>query len=50
MKIKTVEYKDIENMLHDMYCHSGKLKHLNSGYIFRGESNNKYHLLPSALR
>lgn len=37
-------------MLYDMYYHSGELKNLNSGYIFRGEGSDEYHLLPSVLR
>lgn len=37
-------------MLYDMYYHSGELKNLDSGYIFRGEGSDEYHLLPSVLR
>ncbi|EEX28829.1 FRG domain-containing protein [Lactobacillus crispatus] len=48
--IKNAKYTTMENMLHDIYFHSGKLKNLNSGYIFRGEGSNEYQLLPSALR
>lgn len=50
MIIKNVEYKDIESMLYDMYYRSGELKNLESGYIFRGEGSDEYHLLPSVLR
>lgn len=37
-------------MLYDMYYRSGELKNLESGYIFRGEGSDEYHLLPSVLR
>ncbi|GAA0043538.1 hypothetical protein LATKL145_19540 [Lactobacillus amylovorus subsp. animalium] len=43
--IKNAKYTTMENMLHDIYFHSGKLKNLNSGYIFVAMSTSYYHQL-----
>ena len=47
--VKVIEYSDFKNFYADILP-SGKLWNKLKGFVFRGQSSDKYLLLPSALR
>lgn len=50
MKIEHIKYEDLRQFLFSTTMPEGELFGKLEGFVFRGESSNKYKLLPTALR